>query len=85
VIPLSQKYLPVLGIWENRLVEEIPGSAHHEHDKKRESTGGNPPSGRKKPELSCLVLVTPPNKDSKAKAAGEKPNTENPSWNCACN
>ena len=27
-----------------RLVEKIPGSARYEHDKKRENTGGNPPS-----------------------------------------
>jgi hypothetical protein len=29
--------------------------------KKRESEGGNPPSGRENPELPCLVLFTPRN------------------------
>jgi hypothetical protein len=31
------------------------------HDRKQESTGGNPPSGHEKPELSSLVLSTPGN------------------------
>ncbi len=33
--------------------------------KKRESEGGNPPSGRKNPELLCLVLSTPREKRCK--------------------
>jgi hypothetical protein len=40
---------------------KIPGSARYEPDKKRESEGGNPPSGRENPELPSLVLVTPRN------------------------
>jgi hypothetical protein len=32
----------------------------HDHDKKRESTEGNPPSGHKTPHRPCLVLSTPP-------------------------
>jgi hypothetical protein len=42
-----------------RPVENIPGSARYEHDKKRENTGGNPSSGHKKPELPRLVVFTP--------------------------
>ena len=33
--------------------------------KKQESEGGNPPSGREKSELSCLVLFTPRNNSKK--------------------
>jgi hypothetical protein len=40
-------------------VKRIPGSARYEHDKRRESTGGNPLSGHEKPELPCLVFFTP--------------------------
>jgi len=36
--------------------------------KKRESEGGNPPSGRKNPELLCLVLSTRGKKDAKNSA-----------------
>jgi hypothetical protein len=64
---------------------EIPGSARYEHDKKRGSTGGNPPSGHENPELPGLVLFTPRKKFYKSKPSGEERNTENESWNCACN
>jgi hypothetical protein len=64
---------------------ELPGSAHYEHDKKQESTGGNPSSGPEKPELPSLVLFTPRKNKNNAKPSGEGPNTENQSWNCACN
>jgi hypothetical protein len=48
----------------------IPGSARYEHDKKRESEGGNPPSGHEKPELPCLVLFTPGNNRNKKDPSG---------------
>ena len=53
--------------------------------KKQESTGGNPPSGQKKPELSCLVLFTPRNNLHHTTLAGDETNTENQSWKCAFN
>jgi hypothetical protein len=63
------------GAW-GRPVKEIPGSARYEHDKKRENTGGNLPSGHKKPELPCLVLFTPRKNNKNAKPSGEDANTE---------
>jgi hypothetical protein len=66
-----------------RSEKTIPGSARYEHDKKRESTGGSPPSGHKKPELPCLALFTPRGKQQE-KPSGAVSNTENQSWNCAC-
>ena len=53
--------------------------------KKQESEGGNPPSGRENPELPCLVLFTPRNNSMQKNPPGEDENTENQSWNCACN
>ncbi len=48
---------PFAGVCSTR--SKIPGSARYKHDKKRESEGGNPPSGHENPELPCLVLFTP--------------------------
>jgi hypothetical protein len=62
---------------------DIPGSARYEHDKQRESTGGNPPSGQEKPELPCLVPFTPRNNQKQKSPSGEDTHTENQSWNCA--
>jgi hypothetical protein len=62
----------------------IPRSARYEHDKKRESTGGNPPSGHKKPELPCPALFTP-RCNQPPKPSGAASNTENQPWNCAFN
>jgi hypothetical protein len=36
--------------------DDLPGSVRYEHDKKRENTGGYPPSGRKNPEQLCPVF-----------------------------
>jgi len=55
------------------------------HDRKQENTGGNPPSGQEKPELSSLVLFTPANHQHRKIPPGEETNTENQSWKCACN
>ena len=63
-------------------VKKIPGSARYEHDKKRESTGGNPPSGHEKPELPCPVLFTP--RSSQQNPSGARWSSENKSWNYAC-
>jgi hypothetical protein len=52
--------------------------------KKQENTGGNPHSGPEKPDLPCLALFTPRNNKNCAKPSGDKTNTENQSWNCAC-
>jgi hypothetical protein len=38
---------------------EIPGSARHEHDKKREKPVGDPPSKRKNFEMPSPVPSTP--------------------------
>ena len=38
---------------------ELPESARHMHDKKREDTDGNPSSGHKNPELPSPALSTP--------------------------
>jgi len=54
------------------------------HDRKQESTGGNPSSGHKKPELSGLVLNTPGNNQHYKIPSGEETNAENQSWKCAC-
>jgi hypothetical protein len=51
------------------------------HDTKQEKTGGNPPSGHKKPELPCPVLFTPRSGQQNPSGAGS--NRENKSWNCA--
>jgi hypothetical protein len=64
---------------------KIPGSARCGHDNQRESTGGNPPSGQKKPELSCLVPFTPRNNLHQPTPSGDENNTENQSWKCAFN
>jgi hypothetical protein len=63
---------------------EIPGSARHEHDKKREIPGGYPPSGHKNPELPHPALSAPRKPEVKAKPSGENEYTEISSWNCAC-
>jgi hypothetical protein len=55
------------------------------HDRKQESSGGNPPSGHEKPELSCLVLFTPGNNVHHQIPSGEEKYAENQSWMCACN
>jgi hypothetical protein len=55
------------------------------HDRKQEKTGGNPPSGHKKPELSYLVLFTPGINEHYKIPSGEDANAENQSWMCACN
>jgi hypothetical protein len=63
---------------------EIPESARHEHDKKRENSGGYPPSGHKNPEQLYPVLSDPRKQDFKASPPGENENMENWSWICAC-
>lgn len=55
------------------------------HDRKQESTGGNPPSGHKKPELSGLVLYTPGNNMHHKIPSGDERYAENRSWKCAFN
>jgi hypothetical protein len=55
------------------------------HDRKQESSGGNPPSGHEKPELSSLVLFTPGNNMHRQIPSGEETYAENQSWKCACN
>jgi hypothetical protein len=81
--PLPTQKALCRGVW-GRPVEKIPGSARYEHDKKRENTGGNPPSGQEKPELPFLALFTPRNNKHHKNPSGEDANTENKSWNCAC-
>jgi hypothetical protein len=62
----------------------IPGSARCGHDKtEQESTGGSPPSGRKKPEMSSLVLFTPRINSQYKNPSGDETYMENQSWNCA--
>jgi hypothetical protein len=80
----SHPNTPKMGI-ADKSVAKIPGSARCGHDKKQESTGGNPTSGHKKPELSCLVLFTPWNNHYQTIPSGDETNTENQSWKCAFN
>jgi len=62
----------------------IPGSARHEHDKKRKESGGYPPSGHKKPEQPYPVLSAPRKQGTNSSPSGENKNTEISSWICAC-
>jgi hypothetical protein len=63
---------------------KIPGSARCGHDTtQQENTGGNPPSGREKPELSFLVLFTPQKNMQYNTPAGDEIHPENQSWKCA--
>jgi hypothetical protein len=75
------RYIGVLG----QPTTEIPESARHEHDKKRENSGGYPSSGRKNPEQPYPVLSDPRLQDFKARPPGENKNMEISSWICACN
>jgi hypothetical protein len=68
---------------KGRPVKKIPGSARYEHDKKRESTGGNPPSGHEKPELPAWF--SSPRGTQEHRPSGVGSNTEKQSWICACN
>jgi hypothetical protein len=64
---------------------EIPESARYEHDnKKREKTGGYPPSGQKNPEQPGPILSAPRQEVCREVLSGDRTNTENSSWNCAC-
>jgi hypothetical protein len=63
--------------------KKIPRSARFEHDKKRKSTGGNPPSGHKKPDLPSLVLFSP-RRTQQQRPSGTGSHREKQSWNCAC-
>jgi len=70
--PSSFSFAPkalIRGAWERPAVE-IPGSARHEDQKKRENAGGYPPSGQKNSELPIPILSTPRKQDVKANPSG---------------
>jgi hypothetical protein len=67
---------------QSRIFQDLRASSH---DRKQESSGGNPPSGHEKPELSSLLLFTPGNNMHQQIPSGEETYAENQSWMCACN
>jgi hypothetical protein len=67
---------------QSRIFQDLRADGH---DRKQESSGGNPPSGHEKPELSSLVLFTPGNNMHRQIPSGEETYAENQSWKCACN
>ena len=76
------RHVEALRIGQSRGFQDLRANGH---DRKQESTGGNPPSGHKKPELFDLVLYTPGNNMHRKIPSGDERNAENRPWKCACN
>jgi hypothetical protein len=81
-LPTPKRLVRALRAGQSRLFQDLRA---YGHDRKQESTGGNPPSGQEKPELSSLVLFTPWNNMHHKIPSGDETYTENQSWKCAFN
>jgi hypothetical protein len=81
-IPALERLVGAPRTSQSRIFQDLRAGSH---DRKQESSGGNPPSGHEKPELSSLFLFTPGNNVHHRIPSGEETYAENQSWKCACN
>jgi hypothetical protein len=81
-IPAPKRLVGAPWTSQSRIFQDLRADGH---DRKQGSTGGNPPSGHEKPELSCLFLFTPRNYTHQKKPSGDEIYMENQSWKCAFN
>jgi hypothetical protein len=81
-VPTLERLVGAPQTSQSRIFQDLRADGH---DRNQESSGGNPPSGHKKPELSSLVLFTPGNNMHHQIPSGDETYAENQSWMCAYN